>query len=94
MASIQVQLAQHHESSSSAPQRCILSQSHSTAFGQPRLMKVDFPRFSREEVMQWIYKVERFFKIYDIPEDQKVDIASVHLDGKALPDVGENELSI
>ena len=35
--------------------------------------------------MQWIYKAERFFKIYDIPEDQKVDIASVHLEGKALP---------
>ena len=85
LASIQVQLTQHHESPTSSTHRVSSSQPHSTAFSQPRPMKVDFPRFSGEDVMHWIYKAERFFKIYDILEEQKVDIASVHLDGKALP---------
>ena len=35
-------------------------------------------------MLDWIYKAERFFKIYDIPKDQRVDIASVHAEGKAL----------
>ena len=48
-------------------------------------MKIDFLRFSRNEPLEWIYKVERFFKIYEILEDQQVAIASVHIEGRALP---------
>jgi len=48
-------------------------------------MKVDFPRFAGgDDVMQWIYRADRFFKIYDMPEDQKLDLVAVNLEGKAL----------
>ncbi|XP_025635201.2 uncharacterized protein [Arachis hypogaea] len=57
----------------------------SPVFGHPRQMKVDFPRFSgTEDVSQWIYHVERFFRIYDISEDQRLDLVAVNLEGRAL----------
>ena len=54
-------------------------------FGPLRVVKIDFPQFSRNEPLEWIYKAECFFKIYEIPEDQQVAIASVHIEGRALP---------
>ncbi|RYR39553.1 hypothetical protein Ahy_A09g045108 isoform A [Arachis hypogaea] len=57
----------------------------SPVFGHPRPMKVDFPHFSgAEDVSQWIYRVERFFQIYDIPEDQRLDLVAVNLKGRTL----------
>ncbi|XP_020978093.1 uncharacterized protein LOC110271493 [Arachis ipaensis] len=78
IGSLQEQFAQHLAES---PRRG----SSSPVFGHPRQMKVDFPRFSgAEDVSQWIYRVERFFRIYDIPEDQRLDLVAVNLEGRAL----------
>ena len=56
----------------------------SSILQHPRIMKVDFPKFSGDEAMQWIYKAERFFRIYSIPDDQKVPMALLQFEGKAL----------
>ncbi|KAK8947110.1 hypothetical protein KSP39_PZI006748 [Platanthera zijinensis] len=49
-----------------------------------RFPRLDFPRFSGEDLMPWIYKCDQFFEIDGTPEDAKVRMASVHLEGKAL----------
>ncbi|KAD7478442.1 hypothetical protein E3N88_01578 [Mikania micrantha] len=46
--------------------------------------KIDFPNFGGGDSRGWILKAEKYFRYYHIPEDEKVDIASMHLDGDAL----------
>ncbi|XP_015967238.1 uncharacterized protein LOC107490956 [Arachis duranensis] len=78
ISSLQEQFAQHLA-------EFLRRRPSSPVFGHPRQMKVDFPRFSgAEDVFQWIYHVERFFLIYDIPEDQRLDLMAVNLEGRAL----------
>jgi len=55
------------------------------SFAASRQLRVEFPHFSSsEDILQWIYLAERFFRIYEIPENQKMDIVAVSLDGRAL----------
>ena len=49
-----------------------------------RISRVDFPKFEGHDVQGWIYKCEPFFGVVGTPENVKVKIASIHLDGKAL----------
>ncbi|KAD3641782.1 hypothetical protein E3N88_31006 [Mikania micrantha] len=46
--------------------------------------KIEFPNYGGGDPRGWILKAEKYFKYYHIPEDEKVDIASMHLDGDAL----------
>ena len=48
-------------------------------------LKVDFPRFTDTNALQWIYQAGQFFEIYQIPKDQKVPLASVYFDPEVLP---------
>jgi len=78
LASIQFQLNQKNE-------RSMDRASSSAMFTPTRHMKVDFPTLlDWGDVIQWIYKAERFFRVYDIPEDQKMDIVAVNLEGRVL----------
>ncbi|GJR82202.1 reverse transcriptase [Tanacetum coccineum] len=53
--------------------------------GYGRLTKVEFPKFEGEEVVSWIYKVNKFFEMDNIVENkQKMRLVSMHLFGKAL----------
>ena len=73
---MQVQLAQKLEQHPRQP---------SSAFITLRQMRVDFPHFSgSEDILQWIYQAERFFRIYDVLEEQKMDLIAVSLEGRAL----------
>nr|GEW51609.1 reverse transcriptase [Tanacetum cinerariifolium] len=36
-----------------------------------RMKKVEFPKFSRDDVKRWIFRCEQFFSIDEIPENQK-----------------------
>ena len=46
---------------------------------------MEFPHFSgSEDILQWIYRAEHFFRIYEIPKNQKMDIVAMSLDGRAL----------
>ncbi|KAK8951688.1 hypothetical protein KSP39_PZI004152 [Platanthera zijinensis] len=56
----------------------------STAHFGTRFSRLDFPRFSGDEVLDWIYRCEQFFDLDGTTEDQKVRVASAHVEGKAL----------
>ncbi|GKA88394.1 gypsy/ty3 retroelement polyprotein [Tanacetum coccineum] len=43
------------------------------------MTKVEFPKFSGDDVKGWIFRCEQFFFIDDIPENQKVKLIYVHL---------------
>jgi hypothetical protein len=46
--------------------------------------KIDFPIFSGGDPRGWVLKAEKYFKFYQTPEDEKVDVASMYLEGDAL----------
>ncbi|GJZ95232.1 gypsy/ty3 retroelement polyprotein [Tanacetum coccineum] len=49
-----------------------------------RMTKVEFPKFSGDDVKGWIFRCEQLFSIDEIPENQKVKLISVHLFDTAL----------
>ncbi|MFS7913536.1 putative retrotransposon gag domain, aspartic peptidase domain superfamily [Helianthus anomalus] len=46
--------------------------------------KIDFPTYSDGDPRGWVLKVEKYFRYYNIPEDEQVDVAAMHLEGDAL----------
>jgi len=52
---------------------------------QVRNVKLDFPKFDGSEVLQWIFKAEQFFDYYKTPDDQRLLIASMHLEKEVVP---------
>ncbi|XP_022008416.1 uncharacterized protein LOC110907795 [Helianthus annuus] len=49
-----------------------------------RIGKIDFPKFSGEDVEGWVYRCEHFFAMDDTPDESKLRCAAVHLEGDAL----------
>ncbi|XP_027166082.1 uncharacterized protein LOC113766055 [Coffea eugenioides] len=49
----------------------------------PGVPKLEFPRFTGEQVRDWIQKCETFFHLYGILDSQKMLIAKMHLEGRA-----------
>ena len=45
--------------------------------------KVEFPKFNGSNARVWIKKCVKYFNLCKIPEDQKVDLASLHMTDKA-----------
>ena len=50
-------------------------------FHKPRR---DFPSFEGEDVHKWLYKCNQFFEMEEVPETEKLKLASYYLDGVAL----------
>ncbi|KAG8369849.1 hypothetical protein BUALT_Bualt14G0056400 [Buddleja alternifolia] len=49
------------------------------------LPPIELPKFSGEDVDGWIYKFNQMFLVYkDIPDETKVRLASIHMEGDAL----------
>ncbi|GKD26940.1 hypothetical protein Tco_1233154, partial [Tanacetum coccineum] len=46
--------------------------------------KIAFPTFNDGDPRGWILKAEKYFHYYDILEEEKVNVASMHLEGDAL----------
>nr|GEV72245.1 retrotransposon Gag domain, retroviral aspartyl protease [Tanacetum cinerariifolium] len=46
--------------------------------------KIDFPNFSGGDPRGWLLKAEKYFRYYHIPDEEKVEIVSTHLEGDAL----------
>jgi len=46
--------------------------------------KMDFPRFEGGDPRGWILKAEKYLRHYQTPNDLKVDIAAMYLEGDAL----------
>jgi hypothetical protein len=49
-----------------------------------RLVKIDFPKFDGYDPSWWIYRANKFFYYHRTPYNQKLVLASVHMEGKAL----------
>jgi len=63
---------------------CSRLSSSSPSF-QVRNVKLDFPKFDGSEVLQWSFKDEQFFDYYKTHDDQRLLIASVHLEKEVVP---------
>lgn len=48
------------------------------------LLKVELPVFSGEDVIGWLFRVERYFTANRTPEEEKVSAVVVCLEGKAI----------
>ncbi|KAD7480201.1 hypothetical protein E3N88_03337 [Mikania micrantha] len=46
--------------------------------------KIDFPTFSGGDPRGWILKAEKYFRFYNTLDEEKVDVAAIHLEGDAL----------
>lgn len=44
---------------------------------------MEFPKFSRSDTLGWIMRCERYFELNNMPEEEKVKMASICLDEKA-----------
>ncbi|KAA8550255.1 hypothetical protein F0562_001939 [Nyssa sinensis] len=51
---------------------------------QTRFAKLDFPKFFGEDPKAWVYKCEKFFEFNTIDETQKVRLASIHMEDRAI----------
>lgn len=49
-----------------------------------RYSRLEFPKFSGLDLRTWLYKVDQLFSIDEIPFNQRVKVASVHLEGDAI----------
>lgn len=68
------------------PQMLLPPASYAYPLGpSPRVTRIEFPRFDFTEPLDWIYKAERYFEFYQIPPYQRLILASIHMDGPALP---------
>lgn len=45
--------------------------------------KLEFLKFNHTNLKSWMEKCARYFDLYKIPEDQKVDLASLYMIDKA-----------
>ena len=52
--------------------------------GYGRLTKLEFPKFSGDNVKDWLYRCNQFFQLDNVAANQKVPIASIRLYDKAL----------
>ena len=49
----------------------------------PRRPKVDFPKFNGGDPYEWLDKVDHYFRVYEVPRDERVSTACFHLEGRA-----------
>lgn len=58
--------------------------SHSTPNFRTRYAKIDFPKFYGEDPTAWVYFCERFFDYNSTDNHNKVRLAILHLEDKAI----------
>nr|GEV22882.1 retrotransposon Gag domain, retroviral aspartyl protease [Tanacetum cinerariifolium] len=46
--------------------------------------KIDFSNFGGGDPRGWLLEAEKYFRYYQIPDEEKVEVASMHLEGDAL----------
>ena len=47
-------------------------------------MKLEFPKFKGENPSGWVYKAYQLFQLYNTPPNQKILLASYHIEEEAL----------
>ena len=48
-----------------------------------RKPKIDFPRFSGGDPHEWLDKAKHYFHVYEVPREERVEVACFFLDGRA-----------
>ena len=48
-----------------------------------RAFKLEVPRFDGSDPNGWLFRVEAFFDYHDTPDDLRLQIVSLHLEGRA-----------
>lgn len=48
---------------------------------QTQNVKLDFPRFDGSDPLQWLFRDDQFFHFYSTPDDQRLTIVAVHMEG-------------
>lgn len=46
-------------------------------------IKLEIPKFSRVDVLGWIFQVEQFFKFHEVQEEQRITTCLFALEGNA-----------
>ena len=49
-----------------------------------RMSKIDFPKFNGEDVKGWVFRCRQFFRIDNVPEEMKIQMAAMHVYDRAL----------
>ncbi|XP_042984723.1 uncharacterized protein LOC122313630 [Carya illinoinensis] len=49
----------------------------------PRRPKVDFSKFNGGDPYEWLDKLEHYFRVYEVPREERVSTACFHLEGRA-----------
>ncbi|GJW18248.1 hypothetical protein Tco_0025684 [Tanacetum coccineum] len=49
-----------------------------------RMTKLEFSKFSGEDVKGWLFRCQQFFKVDNVSDEEKVKLASIHLFDKSL----------
>ena len=47
-------------------------------------MRLEFPRFKGDDPAAWVYKANQYFNFYHTPLNERLLMASFHMDGDAL----------
>ena len=50
----------------------------------PKVVRLEFPRFKGENPSSWVYKANQFFHLYNTLVNQKILLASYHMEDEAL----------
>ncbi|XP_075669683.1 uncharacterized protein LOC142639376 [Castanea sativa] len=72
------------DSHSHSPQRTIPVNQSSSALSLARLVKLEFPCFSGDDLASWVYKANQYFGYYQTPIAEKLLIASFHMELETL----------
>ena len=48
------------------------------------ITKLEFPKFNGDDVDEWLFKVEQIFLLDKTPEQSRITMISLHLEGYAL----------
>ena len=48
-----------------------------------KMARLEFPKYFGEDPMEWLSRVAQFFEFQDTTDNQKVTLASFHLEGEA-----------
>ena len=62
-------------------------------FPQVRKLNFDLPRFDGTNALDWIFNADRFFDYYNIPDMERISIASTHIDKGVVPWFQTKELA-
>nr|GEW42237.1 reverse transcriptase [Tanacetum cinerariifolium] len=55
---------------------------NNTPYG--KLIRIEFPKFSGDDVKDWVYRCKQFFKVDRVLDGRKIQLASMHMFDAAL----------